>query len=239
MLRTGLIAKKLGMTRVYDAEGAHVPVTVLKIDRCQVVQVKTVERDGYSALKLGAEDRRASAVNQPQRGEFKKANMPNKATMAEFRVTPDAVLPVGAELSAEHFVAGQYVDVAGITKGRGFAGVVRRYKFGGLRATHGVSVAHNRMGSTGCRQDPGRVFKNKKMPGHMGVDRVTQQNLKVVAVDVANNLLLVQGSVPGFEGSLVMVRDAVKRPVPKEAPKPAGLKSNVAAAAPAEVAAQA
>lgn len=231
-MRTGLIARKEGMTRIFDSEGRQVPVTVLKLDNCQVVAVRTEQKDGYSAVQLGVGTRKAKNVGKPQRGYFAKAKVEPKQKLAEFRVTPDNLLNVGAELSVTHFVPGQFVDVAGITKGKGFAGGMKRWNFGGLRATHGVSVSHRSHGSTGQRQDPGRVFKGKKMAGHLGVERVTTQNLKIVAVDEQDNLILVQGAVPGNTGNWVMIYDAIKKPLPENAPKPAGLKGSAKAAVP-------
>lgn len=227
--RTGLLAKKIGMTRLFDDKGNHVPVTVLQVEECQVVAVKTAERDGYVALQLGVGKAKANRVTKPMRGHFAKAKVEPKRALVEFRVTPDAVLEPGTEIAASHFVAGQFVDVTGMTIGKGFAGVMKRHNFGGLRATHGVSVSHRSHGSTGGRQDPGRVFKNKRMAGHMGVVRVTQQNLAVVAVDAAQGLIMVKGAVPGADGGLLQVRDAVKRVLPKDVPFPAGLKQAASA----------
>jgi large subunit ribosomal protein L3 len=224
-MRSGLIAQKLGMTRVFNADGAHVPVTVLKVDNCQVVAVKTAEKDGYHAVQLGVGAAKVKNVPKPMRGHYAKAKVEPKRKLAEFRVAADAVLEVGSELSVDHFIAGQYVDVVGTSIGKGFAGAMKRWNFGGLRATHGVSISHRSHGSTGNRQDPGRTFKNKKMAGHLGVDRVTTLNLKVVGTDAARGLLMVQGAVPGAEGGWVLVRDAVKRPRPKDVPYPAALKA--------------
>lgn len=232
-MRTGLIARKEGMTRIFDAEGQQVPVTVLKIDGCQVVAVRDQEKDGYVAVQLGAGQAKVSRVSKAQRGHFAKAKVEPKKKVAEFRVSPENVLEVGAELSAAHFVPGQFVDIVGITKGKGFAGGMKRWNFGGLRATHGVSVSHRSHGSTGNRQDPGRVFKNKKMAGHLGDERVTTQNLVVVGIDEDENLLLVRGAVPGSAGGWVLVSDAVKKPLPEGAPKPAGLKGSAKKATPA------
>ncbi|MBP7252436.1 MAG: 50S ribosomal protein L3 [Alphaproteobacteria bacterium] len=228
-MRTGLLAKKIGMTRLFDDKGNHVPVTVLQVEECQVVAVKTVERDGYVALQLGVGKAKANRVTKPMRGHFAKAKVEPKKSLVEFRVTPDAVLEPGTEIAATHFVPGQFVDVTGTTIGKGFAGAMKRHNFGGLRATHGVSVSHRSHGSTGGRQDPGRVFKNKRMAGHMGVVRVTQQNLAVVAVDAAQGLIMVKGAVPGADGGLLQVRDAVKRVLPKDVPFPAGLKQAASA----------
>lgn len=224
-MRTGLIAQKLGMTRVFSAEGKQVPVTVLKVDSCQVVSVLTKEKNGYVAVQIGAGKAKAKNKSKPVRGHYAKSKVEPKAKMAEFRVSADAVLEVGAELSAAHFVPGQFVDVAGITIGRGFQGGIKRWGFGGLRATHGVSVSHRSIGSTGQRQDPGKVFKGKKMPGQMGAERVTVLNLRVVAVEEDKGLILVAGAVPGHKNCWVSVRDAVKKALPKDAPRPAGLKA--------------
>jgi large subunit ribosomal protein L3 len=235
-MRTGLIAQKMGMTRVFTEEGNHVPVTVLKVDNCQVVAVRTEETDGYTAVQLGVGKAKVKNVTQPNRGHYAKAKVEPKRKLVEFRVPKDALLEVGAEISAAHFVAGQFVDVVGTTKGRGFSGVMRRHNFGGLRASHGVSVSHRSHGSTGQRQDPGKVFKNKKMAGHYGVERVTTQNLRVVAADGERGLIMVEGAVPGADGGYVLVKDAVKRKAPKDLPFPAALRGGApeAAAAPAE-----
>jgi large subunit ribosomal protein L3 len=227
--RTGLVAQKIGMTRWFDDTGSHVPVTVLLVEQCQVVAVKSAARDGYTALQLGVGVAKANRVTKPLRGHFAKAKVEPKKKLVEFRVTPDAVLEPGAEISAAHFVAGQFIDVTGTTIGKGFAGAMKRHNFGGLRASHGVSVSHRSHGSTGGRQDPGKVFKNKKMAGHMGVVRVTQQNLTVVSVDAEQGLIMVRGAVPGADGGYVQVRDAVKRPLPKDVPFPAGLKQAASA----------
>jgi large subunit ribosomal protein L3 len=230
-MRTGLIAQKLGMSRVFDAEGKHVPVTVLKMDGCQVVAVQTQEKNGYTAVQLGAGERKAKNVTQGERGHFAKAKVEPKAKVVEFRVSEDSVLEVGAELCVSHFVPGQLVDVTGITLGKGYQGVMKRWNFGGLRATHGVSVSHRSPGSTGQRQSPGRVFKNKKMAGHMGNVQRTIQNLRVVEVHPEQGLIVVEGAVPGHKGSWLTIKDAVKMPLPKDAPKPAGLKGKGAAPA--------
>ena len=229
-MRTGLIARKLGMSRLFGEEGAHVPVTVLKVDKCEVVAVRTAERDGYTAVQLGVGTRKAKNLSKAVRGHFAKAKVEPKRKLAEFRVSADALLDVGAELGADHFIAGQFVDVTGTTIGKGFAGSMKRWNFGGLRATHGVSVSHRSHGSTGNRQDPGRTFPNKKMAGHLGVERVTTLNLKVVATDSDKGLIMIRGAVPGHEGSYVLVRDAVKRKLPKDVPFPAALRSAAAAA---------
>jgi large subunit ribosomal protein L3 len=223
-MRTGLIAQKLGMTRQFTETGDHVPVTVLKVDNCQVVAVRTTEKDGYTAIQIGVGKAKVKNVSQGLRGHYAKAKVEPKAKLVEFRVTPDAVLEVGAEISAAHFVPGQFVDVVGTTKGRGFTGAMRRWNFGGLRATHGVSVSHRSHGSTGQRQDPGKTFKNKKMAGHYGVERVTTQNLKILASDADRGLIYVIGAVPGYDGSYVMVKDAAKRQPPKDLPFPAALR---------------
>jgi len=227
-MRTGLIAQKLGMTRTFSEEGAHVPVTVLKVDKCEVVAVRTAERDGYTAVQLGVGNAKPRNTTKAQRGHFAKAKVEPKRKLAEFRVTTDALLEVGSELTASHFLPGQFVDVTGITIGKGFAGAMKRWNFGGLRATHGVSISHRSHGSTGNRQDPGRTFPNKKMAGHLGVERVTTLNLKVVSTDAEQGLILVRGAVPGPEGGYVLVRDAVKRKAPKEVPFPAALRASAA-----------
>ena len=223
-MRTGVIAKKVGMTRLFQPDGRHVPVTVLQLDELQVVGRRETDRDGYTAVQLGAGKAKAKNVSKPQRTAFGNAKVGPKAKVAEFRVAEDALLDVGAEISADHFVAGQFVDVAGVTQGKGFAGAMKRWGFGGLRATHGVSVSHRSHGSTGNRQDPGRVFKNKKMAGHMGARNRTQQNLEIVRTDVERGLLFVKGSVPGHKGSWCLVKDAVKVPAHADIPYPAGLK---------------
>jgi large subunit ribosomal protein L3 len=230
-MRTGLLAQKLGMTRIFAADGNHVPVTVLKVDNCQVVAVCTDEKNGYNAVQLGVGKAKVKNVSKAQRGHFAKAKVEPKKKLCEFRVSKDNLLEVGAELSAAHFIDGQYVDVIGTTIGKGFAGSMKRWNFHGLRATHGVSVSHRSHGSTGNRQDPGRTFPGKKMAGHLGVERVTTQNLKIVQTDADQGLIYVQGAVPGHEGAYVMVKDAVKRALPKEAPKPAALKAKAEAAA--------
>ena len=223
-MRTGLLAQKMGMTRVFTEEGRHVPATVLKVDGCQVVAVRTEDKDGYNAVQLGLGAARVKNVNKARRGHFAKAKVAPKSKLAEFRVSADGLLDVGAELSAEHFLAGQYVDVTGTSIGKGFAGAMKRHNFAGLRASHGVSVSHRAHGSTGNSQDPGKVFKGKKMAGHLGDARVTTQNLEVVSTDAARGLLLIRGAVPGSEGSWVLVRDAVKRAAPDGLPFPAALR---------------
>jgi large subunit ribosomal protein L3 len=234
-MRTGLIARKLGMTRIFTEEGNHVPVTVLRVDGCQVVAQRTAEKDGYAALQLGSGAAKVKNVTQPQRGHFAKAKVEPKQKLAEFRVSEDALVPVGAEITAAHFLPGQYVDVTGTSIGKGFAGGMKRHNFRGLRASHGVSVSHRSLGSTGQRQDPGKTFKNKKMAGHLGAERVTTQSLEVVAADGERGLLLVKGAVPGSKQGWVLVQDAKKRKAPDGLPFPAALKS--AAPAPAAAAA--
>jgi large subunit ribosomal protein L3 len=233
-MRTGLIARKLGMTRIFTAEGTHVPVTVLKIDNCQVVAHRTQERDGYSALQLGVGTAKVKNVTKPQRGHFAAAKVEPKARLAEFRVSADALVEIGAEITAAHFLAGQYVDVTGTSIGKGFAGGMKRHNFGGLRATHGVSVSHRSLGSTGQRQSPGKTFKNKKMAGHMGASRVTIQSLVVVRADAERGVLMIRGAVPGGEGGYVLVRDAMKRRQPDGVPFPAALRGAAAPEAAAE-----
>lgn len=235
-MRTGLIAQKMGMTRVFADDGRHVPVTVLKVSGCQVVAHKTAERDGYTALQLGLGAAKASRVNKPMRGHFAKAKVEPKKRLAEFRVAEDALVPVGSEIKASHFVAGQRVDIVGTSIGKGFAGGMKRWNFRGLEATHGVSISHRSHGSTGNSQDPGKVFKGKKMAGHLGSERVTQQNLEIVATDDDEGLILVKGAVPGAEGGYVLVSDAIKIARPKDAPYPAALTGGSPEAEPAEVA---
>ncbi len=233
-MRTGLLAQKMGMTRVFTEEGRHVPVTVLKVDGCQVVAVRTESKDGYNAVQLGTGAARVKNVNKARRGHFAKAKVAPKSKLAEFRVSSDGLIDVGAELSAEHFMAGQFVDVTGTSIGKGFAGVMKRHNFSGLRASHGVSLSHRAQGSTGNSQDPGKVFKGKKMAGHLGDARVTTQNLEVVSTDETRGLILIKGAVPGAKGSWVLVRDAVKRAAPEGLPFPAALRGKEEAAAPAE-----
>lgn len=226
--RIGVIAKKIGMMQLFAEDGAQVPVTVLQLDGCTVVSHRTEAKDGYSAVQLGAGAPKVSRLTKAERGHFAKQNVAARARLVEFRIAPDLAPPVGAEITADHFVPGQKVDVAGITIGKGFAGSMKRWNFGGLRATHGVSVSHRSHGSTGNRQDPGKVFKNKKMAGHLGQERVTTQNLEVVRVDAERGLLFVKGAAPGAKGSWVEVRDAVKAPLPEAAPKPAKFKEAAA-----------
>ena len=227
-LRTGLLAKKLGMTRIFREDGTHIPVTVLHLDQLQVVAAKTQEKDGYNAVQLGWGKAKVKNVSQPNRGHFAKAKVEPKAKLMEFRVDADALLDPGATLSSAHFAVGQKVDVCGISKGKGFAGGMKRWNFSGLEASHGVSISHRSLGSTGNRQDPGKTFKNKKMAGHLGVDRITTMNLEVAAVDADKGLLMIKGAVPGARGGYVRVRDAVKMP-PKDAVFPAVLLETAAA----------
>ena len=222
-MRTGVIAKKMGMTRLFQADGRHVPVTVLQLEDVQVVAVRDKQTDGYTAVALGAGVAKAKNVAKPQRAAFGKAKVEPKAKVVEFRVAEDALLELGATISADHFVAGQLVDIQGVTQGKGFAGGMKRWGFGGLRATHGVSVSHRSLGSTGQRQDPGKVFKNKKMAGHMGAKNRTQQNLEIVRTDALRGLIFVKGSVPGSKGGWLKVTDAVKVPRNENVPYPAGL----------------
>ena len=221
--RTGLLAKKLGMTRIFRDDGTHVPVTVLHLDALQVVAQRTQEKDGYNAVQLGWGRAKVKNVSKPNRGHFAKTKVEPKSKLVEFRVAEDALLQPGATLSAAHFVVGQKIDVCGITQGKGFAGGMKRWNFSGLEASHGVSISHRSLGSTGNRQDPGRTFKNKKMAGHLGVERVTTLNLEVAAVDAEKGLLMIKGAVPGSKGGYVMVRDAVKRARHADAPYPAAL----------------
>jgi large subunit ribosomal protein L3 len=232
-MRTGVIAQKVGMMRVFAEDGGDIPVTVLKMDNCQVVGVKTAEKDGYTALQLGVGKAKVKNVTKGVRGHYAKAKIEPKAKLVEFRVSDDAVLDVGAEIVASHFVAGQKVDVMGTSKGKGFAGVMKRHNFRGLEATHGVSVSHRSHGSTGQRQDPGKVFKGKKMAGHLGDVRVTTQNIQIVSTDNERGLIFVRGAVPGANGSYVLISDAVKKAAPKDLPFPAALRSAAAAAEPA------
>ena len=223
-MRTGVIAKKVGMTRLFQEDGRHVPVTVLSLEDCQVVSHRTADRDGYVAVQLGAGSAKQKNVAKPQREHFAKAEVELKARVAEFRLNDEAaLLPVGATITADHFLAGQYVDVSGHTQGKGFQGGMKRWGFGGMRATHGVSISHRALGSTGQRQDPGKVFKNKKMAGHMGDKQRTQQNLEIVRTDVPRGLLFVKGSVPGAKNGWLLVRDSVKLPMPEGAPFPGAI----------------
>ncbi|MDE8342917.1 MAG: 50S ribosomal protein L3 [Acidocella sp.] len=223
-MRTGVIAKKLGMTRLFKEDGTHVPVTVLHLDEVRVVATRNVETDGYTAVQLGYGKAKPKNVSKPQKGHFAKAKVEPSKKLVEFRVSPDAVLEPGAQISPSHFTVGQFVDVAGITKGKGFQGGMKRWNFAGLEASHGVSVSHRSLGSTGNRQDPGKTFKNKKMPGHLGQERITTLNLTVAAIDEARNLVMVHGAVPGSKGDYVTLRDAIKRARPADVAYPAGLK---------------
>jgi large subunit ribosomal protein L3 len=219
-MRSGVVAQKMGMTRLFTEAGEHVPVTVLRLAQCQVIAHRSKDKNGYVALQLGSGERRAGNMSKADRGTFAKANVEPKRKLAEFRVTEDSMIPVGAEITADHFVEGQFVDVCGISIGKGFAGGMKRWNFGGLRATHGVSVSHRSIGSTGGRQDPGKTFKNKKMPGHMGSDRITTLNLKVAKIDIERGLVMVEGAVPGSKGGWITLRDAIKKKLHKDAPKP-------------------
>jgi large subunit ribosomal protein L3 len=238
-MRSGIIAQKLGMTRVFTDGGEHVPVTVLKLDGCQVVAQRTKEANGYTAVQLGIGRAKVKNVSKAERGRFAVSKVEPKLKLAEFRVEESGLLPVGAEITADHFVVGQFVDVTGTSTGKGFAGAMKRWNFGGLRASHGVSISHRSHGSTGGRQDPGKTFKNKKMAGHLGVERVTTLNLRVVQTDVERGLILVEGAVPGTKGGWIYVRDAVKKALPKDAPQPGKfrLAGNGHGEAPAEIAA--
>jgi large subunit ribosomal protein L3 len=229
-MRTGLLAKKLGMTRIFKDDGTHVPVTVLHLDDVRVVAARTQETDGYTAVQLGWGRAKVKNVTKPNKGHFAKAKVEPTMKLVEFRVAADAMLEPGAALSAAHFVVGQKVDVCGTTKGKGFAGGMKRWNFAGLEASHGVSVSHRSLGSTGNRQDPGKTFKNKKMPGHLGSERVTTQNVEVAAVDAEKGLIMIKGAVPGAKGGFVLVRDAVKRARPADAPYPAALAATAEAA---------
>ena len=232
-MRSGVIAQKVGMTRVYNDAGEHIPVTVLRLENCQVVAQRTEEKNGYSAVQVGVGRAKVKNTNKADRGHFGVANVEPKSKMVEFRVSSDNMIEVGAELIASHFVSGQLVDVTGTSIGKGFAGAMKRHNFGGLRASHGVSVSHRSHGSTGACQDPGKVFKGKRMAGHMGQTRVTTQNLEIVSTDVDRGLLLIKGAVPGSKGTWVTVRDAIKASLPADAPVPAGIREG---AAPAEAA---
>ncbi|MEL6218609.1 MAG: 50S ribosomal protein L3 [Pseudomonadota bacterium] len=240
-MRSGVIAKKLGMTRLFMEDGRQVPVTVLQMENCQVVAQRTPENDGYTAVQLGAGIAKAKNVSQPMRGHFARANVAPKRKLVEFRVAPDNMIGVGEEITADHYLAGQFVDVSGVSIGKGFAGAMKRHNFGGLRASHGVSISHRAHGSTGQCQDPGKVFKGKKMAGHMGDARVTVQNLEVVKTDVERGLIMIKGAVPGAKGGWVTIKDAVKKPAPEGVVLPAALrpKAEPAVEAAAEPAAEA
>ena len=230
-MRSGVIAQKVGMTRVFTEAGEHIPVTVLKLDNCQVISHRTDEKHGYTALQLGSGTRKVKRLTKAERGNFSVAHVEPKRKLAEFRVTPENLIEVGAEITADHFIKGQRVDITGTSQGKGFAGAMKRWNFGGLRASHGVSVSHRAHGSTGNSQDPGKVFKGKKMAGQMGATRVTTQNLEVVGTDVDRGLLLIRGAVPGTKGGWVLVNDAIKKALPKDAPQPGAFRSAAAPAA--------
>ncbi|MBO9465996.1 50S ribosomal protein L3 [Tropicibacter sp. R15_0] len=230
MMRSGIIAKKVGMTRLFQEDGKQIPVTVLQLENLQVVAQRTEEEHGYTAVQLGAGTAKAKNVSKAMRGHFAKANVEPKRKVAEFRVAPEMLIEVGAEITAEHYNEGQYVDVSGISIGKGFAGGMKRWNFGGLRATHGVSISHRSHGSTGQCQNPGKVFKGKKMAGHMGAARVTTQNLQVVKTDADRGIIMIKGAVPGSKGGWVTLKDAVKKPVPSDVPTPAAIRSTDAPA---------
>ncbi len=232
-MRSGVIAQKVGMTRVYNDAGEHVPVTVLRMENCQVVAQRTVEKNGYTAVQLGVGLAKVKNTSKALRGHFAASSVEPKAKVAEFRVSPDNLLDVGSEITVEHFVAGQKVDVTGNTVGKGFQGVIKRHNFRGGRATHGNSVSHRTHGSTGQRQDPGKVFKGKKMAGHLGTERVTTQNVEIVSTDTDRGLILIRGAVPGHKGAWILVRDAAKAPLPANAPKPAAVRAGAKTEAPA------
>lgn len=229
-MRTGLIAEKLGMSAMYIDDGTQVPVTILKVDNCQVVANRTQEKDGYTALQLGSSDAKVKNVSKAERGHFAKSKVEPKRHVVEFRVSEDALIDVGAELTADHFVEGQYVDVVGTSKGKGFAGAMKRHNFSGLRASHGVSISHRSHGSTGQCQDPGKVFKGKKMAGHMGAERVTMQNLQVVATDPEKGLIIVRGGIPGSKGGQILIRDALKKALPDNLPMPGAIRGGASVA---------
>ncbi len=230
-MRSGVIAQKVGMTRIFTEAGEHIPVTVLKLENVQVLGHRTNDKNGYTALQLGAGTRKPSRLTKSERASFAKVEVEPKRKLAEFRVSPENLIEVGAEITADHFVPGQFVDITGSSQGKGFQGAMKRWNFSGLRATHGVSVVHRSHGSTGQRQDPGKVFKGKKMAGHLGDERVTTQNLVVAKIDVARGLVMVRGAVPGSKGGWVLVRDAVKKAPHKDLPKPGAFKAKAAAGA--------
>ncbi|HEY7297701.1 MAG TPA: 50S ribosomal protein L3 [Xanthobacteraceae bacterium] len=231
-MRSGVIAQKMGMTRIFTDAGEHVPVTVLRLANCQVVAHRTKDKNGYIAVQLGAGQRKINNVGKAERGRFAAAKVEPKRKLAEFRVDEPGLIPIGAEITADHFVVGQFIDVTGTSIGKGFAGPMKRWNFAGLRASHGVSISHRSHGSTGGRQDPGKTFKNKKMAGHLGVERVTTLNLKVVRTDVERGLILVEGAVPGAKGGWLTLRDAVKKKLPKELPMPGKFRLPEEASAP-------
>ena len=223
-MRTGLIAQKLGMSAHFADDGRHIPVTVLKVDNCQVIAQRTEEKDGYTAVQLGVGEAKVKNVSKPMRGHFAKSKVEPKSQVFEFRVTDDAMIDVGVELTADHFVAGQYVDVVGTTQGKGFAGAMKRHGFKGLRASHGVSISHRSHGSTGQCQDPGKVFKGKKMAGHMGASQMTAQSLEIVLTDAERGIIMVKGAIPGSKGGYILVKDALKKALPDDVPMPAGIR---------------
>jgi large subunit ribosomal protein L3 len=225
-MRTGLIAQKIGMSAYFLGNGRHVPVTVLKVDNCQVVSHRTEQNDGYMAVQLGVGEAKVKNVSKPMRGHFAKSKVEPKRQVVEFRVSDGAMVGVGTEITAAHFVVGQFVDVVGVTQGKGFAGAMKRHGFHGLRASHGVSISHRSHGSTGQCQDPGKVFKGKKMAGHMGNTQVTAQSLEVISTDIDRGIILVKGSVPGSKGGYILVKDALKKVLPDNAPRPAGVRGN-------------
>src|SRR5947208_9911266 len=235
-MRSGVIAQKVGMTRVFTETGEHIPVTVLKLGNCQVLGHRTTEKNGYVALQLGSGTRKTVYLPKAERGQFAVSKVEPKRKVTEFRVSQDALIPVGAEIQADHFVVGQFVDVTGTSIGKGFAGGMKRWNFGGLRATHGVSVSHRSLGSTGQRQDPGKTFKNKKMAGHLGAARVTTQSLRIVSADPERGVLMIMGAVPGSEGGWVLIKDAAKRKAPEGLPFPAALRGDGSEAPPPEAA---
>ena len=222
-MRSGIIAEKLGMTRILTEQGEHVPVTLLKVDNCQVTGIKTISKHGYAAVQVGVGQAKVKNVSKALRTQYVKSQIEPKKKVLEFRVSEDALLSIGDEISVEHFVSGQYVDVTGITKGKSFAGVMKRHGFKGLRASHGVSITHRSHGSTGQRQDPGRVFKNKKMAGHMGCDRITTQNLQIFLTDVEAGIIVIRGNIPGLKGEFVTIRDAIKHTRPSSVPYPGAI----------------
>ena len=231
MMRSGVIAKKVGMTRLFMEDGKQVPVTVLQLEGCQVVAQRTADKDGYTAVQLGSGSIKAKNVSKPMRGHFAVAKVEPKRKIAEFRVDAENLIKVGEEITADHYFEGQFVDVAGTTIGKGFAGPMKRHNFGGLRASHGVSISHRSHGSTGQCQDPGKVFKGKKMAGHMGAEQVTTQNLKIVRTDVERGLIMIQGAVPGSKGGWIVIRDAVKKALPDGVPMPGAFRAVEAAVA--------
>ena len=236
-MRSGVIAQKVGMTRIFTDAGEHIPVTVLRLENCQVVGQRTAEKNGYTAVQLGVGRAKVKRLTRSERGSFAVANVEPKRKVAEFRVSPENMIDVGAEITADHFVEGQFVDASGTSIGKGFAGGMKRHGFGGLRASHGVSINHRSLGSTGQCQDPGKVFKGKKMAGHMGDVSVTTQNLRVVKTDVDRGLIMIRGAVPGSKGGWVLLRDAIKRALPDGAPVPGAFRKNAEDQAPAKNAA--